>query len=456
MKNLSMMLLSLMATAAMASTTKVGNGDDGTDLEGAIRISSGPIFESRLKAVALLKTLNVQGITGLGQLLPELERTDLLMASQDVQALSSEGSWEASDDRRKVYARTFAEPHAPTRFFPATLSLNQDQLIALHTHEALHRALPPDVRENEEKVAILTMAITSPSATFDRVNQFAKTVINGDTYEPANVAAAGSSSTAIETSPPDQPAKSTEVQLHHTTHSGSRYWPTGNYVNVERLSGEFSPIGAVTIKRRVVEPRAKVEGTAINEPGTNGYRLGPLSLYTKAPVKFASVTAGPIAQLHLKSLERSESYSSFEYDLSDRDVYTVGAFVEADKASSFSSFIMTYTLGGKGQAVLTANEEGLVSEHKAKYAPIWSLYGREAYKWKKFYLGAVAELHHSDDNFTLLRAGPEIRAKFGRTTLGVGGMYMLNRQYASMADLGDIAGHGTGKHSASASIAVDL
>lgn len=452
MKNISSMtLLNLMliATTAMASTTKVGNGDDGSDLEGLIKITSGPIAESRTKAVAQLKALNIQGIAGLGQLLPELERTDLLMAGQDVQPLSSEGSWEASDDRKKVFARTFAEAHAPTRFFPATLSLNQDQLIALHTHEALHRALPPDVRENEEKVAILTMAITSPSATFDRVNQFAKTVIFGESFEASKVAA-GSNTSALPESIELPPAKKTEVLFQHTTSAGYFSQPS-SLINIERLSAEFSPFDVLPFKKRAIEPRVRAEGTLINETGMQGYRMGPLSLYSKAPITFRSVTAGPLVNLHLKSLEVSYG----ENNAYDRDVYTVGGFVEADKPASFSSYTVTYTLGGKGRLV-TPYWSGDGQSYQSKFGPIWSLYGRQALKFGRFYLGALAELHHSDDSFTLLRAGPEIKAKFGRTTLGLGGMLMFNRQDHSLTDLGDFAGHGTGKHSASGFIAVDI
>src|SRR5262245_2740168 len=138
----SMMLLFFAAATSAASTTKVGNGDDGTDLEGATPITRGIIFETRAMAVANLKALNIQGVAGLGQVIPELERSDLLMCKADVAAMSTEGSWESSEDSKQVYARTFPEPHAPTRFFPAALKLSRDQLIALHTHEALHRALP--------------------------------------------------------------------------------------------------------------------------------------------------------------------------------------------------------------------------------------------------------------------------------------------------------------------------
>ncbi|NJL23804.1 MAG: hypothetical protein HC902_00550 [Calothrix sp. SM1_5_4] len=259
MSLLSMTLVFALSTA-MASTTKVGNGDDGKDLEGVVKITEGPIFTARARAVALMKSLNTQGIPGLGQLLPELERTDLLMASKDVQALSTEGNWEASDNRMQVYARTFPEPHAPTRFFPAALTLNQDQLVALHTHEALHRALPPGIRENEDKVAILTMALTSPSATFDRVNQVAKAVIPSESPEPHYLASTGNSSTsALKSVTPLPPTTKTQIAFQYAANVEVDY-PVDN---IGRISGEFSPLGTMTLGQRVIEPRLKVESLLI-------------------------------------------------------------------------------------------------------------------------------------------------------------------------------------------------
>lgn len=62
-----------LAFTAQASVTKVGNGDDGADLEALTPITSGPIFEARQRAVETAKKLNVIGVPGLGLLIPELE-----------------------------------------------------------------------------------------------------------------------------------------------------------------------------------------------------------------------------------------------------------------------------------------------------------------------------------------------------------------------------------------------
>lgn len=168
-------IIYLAGSLANASVTKVGNGNDGADLENLKIIKEGPILSARDQAVAWLKTLNVQGIAGLGRLIPEVEHSDLMMADKDAHPTGeAPGSIEISADQNLVYARTFAEPYAATRFFPAATKLTKEQLIALHIHEALHRALPENIRENEDIVSHLTMALTSPGANHDRVRQVAR------------------------------------------------------------------------------------------------------------------------------------------------------------------------------------------------------------------------------------------------------------------------------------------
>ncbi|RYZ73689.1 MAG: hypothetical protein EOP05_09850 [Proteobacteria bacterium] len=167
-------LATAVSLSGNATTTKVGNGDDGADLEALTTIKSGPIWDSRKKAVELLERLNVTGVVGLGILIPELKASEMLMVESDARpTVERAGSIEISEDSRQVYARTFAEPYAATRFFPAAAKLSTEQLVALHIHEALHRALPAEIREDENKVAHITLALTSPGASFDRVSSVA-------------------------------------------------------------------------------------------------------------------------------------------------------------------------------------------------------------------------------------------------------------------------------------------
>jgi hypothetical protein len=167
-----------LASLSHASVTRVGNADEGQDLEDLSTVKSGVLIETRQQALQILKNLNTQGIDGLGSLQKELEKSDLFLASKDVPAdPHQEKGFDVSEDGKKIYARTFAEPAAATRFFPIALSLTSNQLVALHIHEALHRALPASVRENEKAVSEITLSLTAPEASTDRVREITKTWI---------------------------------------------------------------------------------------------------------------------------------------------------------------------------------------------------------------------------------------------------------------------------------------
>jgi hypothetical protein len=179
----SLVALIAVMEVAKAGPTRVGNGDDGGDLESPVVVKSGILIETRTEAVALLKQLNVSGIQGLGQVIPETEKTELLLVDRNVNLSQTQANPEERSDaleeakaigalnekNQLVYARTFPEAHAATRFFPAALLLDRKQLVALHIHEALHRSLPASLRENEQVVSRITLAITSNGATYDRV-----------------------------------------------------------------------------------------------------------------------------------------------------------------------------------------------------------------------------------------------------------------------------------------------
>ena len=119
-----------MVVAAWAFTaqgaTKVGNGDDGADLEAGTPVTEGPLLEAREQAVKHLESLNVRGIPGLGSLVAETQGAKLVMAKEDAEARvqEDEGPFHVNF-KGKVYARTFPEPHAATRFFPAALEVRQ-------------------------------------------------------------------------------------------------------------------------------------------------------------------------------------------------------------------------------------------------------------------------------------------------------------------------------------------
>lgn len=168
-------LAALLTSPALAGPTRVGNGDEGADLEKLQPVKKGKIVEARKAALARLRQLNTAGVAGLGTLLPEVEHSELYLAGADVPAQLGEdqGIFHA-DMRGQVFARTLAEPHAATRFFPVAETLAAEQLLALQVHEALHRALPASVRQDESVVSSLTLAITAPQASHDSIQSAAQ------------------------------------------------------------------------------------------------------------------------------------------------------------------------------------------------------------------------------------------------------------------------------------------
>lgn len=164
--------LLLKAGLIIAGPVRIGNGDDGDDLQSFSPIKTGKILETRNDAVKLLKSFEVNKINGLGALIPELENTKLYMTKKGLsaQTLAKLGAFK-SDGSGLIYARTLPQPYAATRFFPASEKLDKKQLIALHIHEALHRSLPKSLRENESVTSQITQSITSPDASFDNIKK---------------------------------------------------------------------------------------------------------------------------------------------------------------------------------------------------------------------------------------------------------------------------------------------
>jgi hypothetical protein len=183
-KTIGLMFWVLVSFAAHSATVKIGNSNTGGDLEKLTPIVDGPIKEAQAAALELILKLNVAGIPGLGGLKSEIEKSDLFINAEDIKAI-------AQDDFRPdhlaptghVYARTMPETYAPTRFFPVALTLSKDQLVRLHIHEALHRALPEGLREDESIVVQMGLAMNSPDATYDSVLAESQRLIPAPTKE---------------------------------------------------------------------------------------------------------------------------------------------------------------------------------------------------------------------------------------------------------------------------------
>lgn len=171
----------IISTSSWAGPGKVGNGDDGSDLENFNEVKSGRLITSRDAALKKIQTLNTAGIPKLGALGPELENSKIYFTKKNISAekLDELGAYH-SGMQRLVYARTFATAYSPTRFFPAAMDLSKTQLIALHIHEALHRSLPKKYREDEKIVSKITLSIVSPGATYDSIKAVVTDLLQDD------------------------------------------------------------------------------------------------------------------------------------------------------------------------------------------------------------------------------------------------------------------------------------
>lgn len=211
------LILMLTCHPAWSAPTRVGNGDEGSDLEGATPITQGKISDTQKKAEDLLNKLNVSGIEGLGTLIPEVGRAPLFQTKTDVQAaLPEDQGVFHSNMKGNVFARTFPQAHAATRFFPIAETLEEDQLVALHIHEALHRALPASVREDEGAVSKITLTITAPGANRDQIAQTVEKLVPRD---PAVAESVGTQSIA----PVEKYPVSENSKLHQPSLIGYAY-----------------------------------------------------------------------------------------------------------------------------------------------------------------------------------------------------------------------------------------
>ena len=476
------------------SITKVGNGDDGTDLEGAEPITSGPIWETRIEAVERLKSLNVRAIPGMSYVIPELETTKLLMAKQDAGSNGPQGL-ETTPDGKKVYARTFAEPHAATRFFPIALTLDKNQLVALHIHEALHRALPERIRENESTVAQLTLAMTSPDATFDRVNRLVAIYLGTPTEatEAAAVAVHAKVKPKLVDAIGKAPKRTQfqyEYRMQQFAGRGGVFIPAPDYNDTMHGFGLMaSPWGVKKYGDLLIEPQVRGKlyyllATAALSRAYDNYSLGPIDLEARLAVSSdenqEAVSYGPFVRASLKSLDGVLG----KYD---RDVYTLGAFYDSSGDASYFNAKVSVSLPTKGsnRNVYVSSGDGIALDigqndsFDTEFNTILTVGATTGWKWKRARLGIANELHLSNGyrssasfrqsggsftesvsdrgRFTLWTVGPEIAFRAGRFGMDVYAKRLMNESKAeNLTSLGDAIGRGSGQGEVGTHITFDL
>lgn len=452
-----MVVLLGLSKVSLAAVTRVGNGNDGRDLEGFERIESGPVAEARQVAVAKVKSLNIAGVRGLSRLIPELERTELFMAKQDVQATSEaeRSSRFESDMMGRVYARTFPEPHAATRFFPISKSLDQDQLVALHIHEALHRALPEPVRENEDVVGQLTLALTAPDTSFDRVSTVAAQLIP----EPSHSVVAEEGRTGGKLAIPEEATirrPSTVRYSYRSFQKSTQSQALSYYESLHAIESHLYAFGTEE------NPIGLGVGLSFAK-GRESTEMGPLALSARGRVWTArGFDFGWFGEAQLATVSSEELRNS----AFGRDGFTVGVSARKDTSRFYVENLLGLTFGSSTKQKLKETN----FEYTYKYGNLYSAKIRSGVKIARFDVGGFGELLLSEGRsisgsnfqeetgrFNILSAGPEIGLNWGALRMEVFGRYILSRSNEANYDyIGNVFGMGAGEGQVGVSLGVSL
>jgi hypothetical protein len=438
-------VLALVAPPVQAYQ-KVGNGDDGGDLEALTALTSGPIVDARAKAVVLLEKLGTSGIRTLGALAPEVERTELFLVTADKQANpeSDQGAFH-TDMNGRVYARTFAQPHAATRFFPIAITLTQDQLVALHIHEGLHRSLPEHVRENEAKVSQITLAINAPGASRDQVQSVVDQVVP-------------------HISPLSRPS---DGYTAHYQLSGGR----SDFRRISNLSYSYRvflkgqdtsafPIRSMHVLQSDLYPFGNentpfgmgIEASMIDSSAA-GLQAGPLGLSARLRIwERSGFDVGLWAVASLNMLSADELNNS-PYG---RSIYTAGIFIRMRTPVFYIENFLSSTFPGETKQTI-----GLV-DYRYEYGRVINAKIRAGINFQAVDIGVFGEVHLAEyfrvsggaftpfdkGAYRLVSVGPELTFRYSGWAASFFGRAVINAtQGANLDYLGNLMGAGAAQGS---------
>ncbi len=456
MRALGWMMLAAWAVsngAFAGSGTWVGNGDDGSDLEGATPLKSEKILTSRSHAIELLRKLNIAGVAGLGSLIPEVERSPLYMSKVDSPArLGSDQGGFHTDMKGRVFARTLAEPLSPTRFFPVSEKLDDDQLVALHVHEALHRSLPASIREDEAIVSEIALSIVSPESSHDQVRKTAAKLI------PVADTIAMSSSSVVapaETSSP-APEASFAVNPSLVGYEFRNYWNNPELSSVNRmhlLRSFLYPFGS-----KQDSFGFGIQASLIQQPAAT--ILGPLGL--SARVRLWSGRGFDIAawgECSLNTLSAAELKNS----PFGRDVGTFGLEMRKDLRFFYVENVLGYSLPGSAKETI-----GRV-EYKYGYGGVMHVAVHTGVTLAFIKLGGFADIYLADyyqaqggafplfdtGRYRLVSAGPEATLRIENLAVSAYGKFLLSApEDVEFDSLGNLMGAGSGQASLGARLSM--
>jgi hypothetical protein len=433
------------------SPSRVGNGDDGADLEKLSKIESGPIVDAQKRALELVRKLNSAGVSGLGALEPEIERSPLFMASEDVPAnLDEDQGVFHSSMQGKVFARTLPEPYAATRFFPAAHALQEEQLMALHIHEALHRALPESVRTSESVVSALTLAITSSGTTHDTlvassqrwIPQASEGMQERGSGSARSLTDGRSSVGVASDARVRQPSLfSYEFRKYQQSDSPgiSSMRPSGAHV----IRSDLYPFGDESSTLGV-----GIEGSVIHSPERSG--MGPLGISGKMRLwsgRGFDVGAWGMASLNVLSTQELKNSAL------GRDVASLGLSMRKDLRWLTVENRIGYTFDGTAEQTIGA------LTYRYEFGPIVLASVSAALRIAQFRLGGFADLHLADSyrvsggafqfdsgRYRLLSGGPRFSYETLDFVASLSGQFVLDStQDANLDYLGNLLGQGAGQ-----------
>ena len=441
------------STLSHAVITKVPNGDDGTDLEGATPVNDGPLIESRKRAVELLQRLNTAGVSGLGVLLPEVEHSTLYLAKKDVNADLSEdqGAFHA-DMRGQVYARTFSQPHAATRFFPIALKLDQDQLVALHIHEGLHRSLPAPQKDDEAIVGKITLAITSPEATYDHLREIATNLLPLP-QEVLSVSSAGTVTILKRAEPERYPNPSsvgyTYKYFEKPTHSSS--YPVDTMHEIQSF---LYPFGGGNFPLGI-----GIEGALISrQAGTEAGPLGVSVRFKAFSRRGFDISVWTRASLNMLSAEELKNSPL------GRDIGTVGISMRKELDWFYLENRLSYSTPGSateqiGQVSYQYNFGSVVNVAMHLGAAVHKLHigGYADVDLADYYKYSGGAFSYDTGRYRLISGGPELGWIDKDFAVTITGKFLLNATKNANYDyLGDLMGAGVSQGNLAASLSIFL
>lgn len=454
-----LILLTLFSQTVLAGPTVVGNGDDGTDLEGFEKLESGNIVDARSTAVKKLNEMNVKAVPGLGSLTAEVEKAELYLTRKDIPTakLMELGAF-TNDSQGLVYARTFPRAHAPTRFFPAAKNLDQKQLVSLHIHEALHRALPASIREDEVAASEITLAITSPNSSFDRINETVQRFIKK--AEASKPIALNNGGAVVAPKPVIKPAK--HSRLNHPSKVGITYKNFSHpkfdstemtsipLTSMTSISSHLYPFGGSLEALGVgIDASIIKKGVNIKEE-EDGTFMGPLGLSARM---LLWTTRGFDIEAYGRVDLNTMSNEELQNSLLGRDITKIGMTFAKRSSFFYVENDLEYTLPSE-----TSQKIGNI-DYTYEFGSITTARVKMGGYYKAFNLGGFMEMHLAD-NFKarggafeyetgrnrVVSAGPEIEWRSEQFGLRLFGKFLLDSTQNTDFDfLGDLMGQGVGQ-----------